>query len=71
LVTAIEVFDDGAKALFTFKLNGKRIFVSIFAKRYGEDDDEEEAVENLLIELLTGASDDDLDFCEDEDIEFY
>ncbi|RBR07513.1 uncharacterized protein FIESC28_10594 [Fusarium coffeatum] len=72
IVDRMDVFDDGAKALFTFKLNGKRIFVSIFAKPYGEnDDDEEETVEDRLIELLTDASDDDLDFCEDEDIEFY
>ncbi|KAJ4138646.1 hypothetical protein NW768_002497 [Fusarium equiseti] len=35
------------------------------------DEEEEETLEDYLIELLTGASDDELDFCEDEDIIFY
>lgn len=54
----MNVFDDGAKALFTFKLNRKRIFVSKYAKPYGDDDgEEEETVEDRLIGLFTAASD--------------
>ena len=54
----MNVFDDGAKALFTFKLNRKRIFVSKYPKPYGDDDgEEEETVEDRLIGPFTGASD--------------
>jgi hypothetical protein len=63
---------ENAKAQFTFHLNGKRIIVSVFSTPDdSDDDDEHESVEDYLIKLMTGATDDELELYEDEDHQFY